>query len=151
MERFYRRRLPHWRLDSPLVLYSVTWRLEIGQPDLEPKERDIVAGAITYWEGLRCRLAAWVVMNDHVHVVVAMLAGWRMETLVHSWKSFTAHQLAGDGGRKSPVWESESYDRVIRSDDELERTVRYVCSNPLTRWPALEEYPWVAPDLKRLE
>jgi REP element-mobilizing transposase RayT len=134
MERFYRRRLPHWRLDAPLVVYFITWRREQGVPDLNPTERDVVAATIRFWEDIRCLLSAWVVMNDHVHVVVAPMAGIRLEALVHSWKSYSAHQLM-TRGRRGPVWQHESFDRIIRGDAELKRIVDYVCSNPLKRWP----------------
>lgn len=149
MERFYRRRLPHWRIDAPLVTYFVTWRLPKGHSDLLPRERDVVAAAMKFWDGARCRLSCWVVMNDHVHVIVAPLANVRLEQLLHSWKSFSANRLMAEG-RPAPVWQHESFDRIIRSDAELVRTILYVCSNPLKRWPELTEYRWVWPELRRL-
>ena len=149
MERLYRRRPPHLRLDAPLVAYFVTWRLATGQPNLTPRERDTVAAAVRHWDGVRCVLSAWVVMNDHVHVVVALLTDMPLERLLHSWKSFTAHQLVGQG-RRSSVWQDESFDHIIRSDAEMQRDLLYVCSNPLKRWPEIQEYPWVWPMLRSL-
>src|SRR5438067_1612913 len=63
-----RRRLPHLRAFG--ATYFVTWRLAHGQPDLTHAERAIVAAAIRHFDGTRYALAAFVVMNDHVHVVV---------------------------------------------------------------------------------
>ena len=149
MERFYRRRLPHWRLDAPLVVYFVTWRVVEGVPRLTDGEREIVAATIRYWEGTRFRSDAWVVMDDHVHVVGATLTDEPLELLVHSWKSFSAHRLMA-GGRKAPVWQHEPFDRLVRDESEFARTVLYVCSNPLKRWPELTGYPWVWPELRKL-
>jgi REP element-mobilizing transposase RayT len=149
MERFYRRRLPHWRFDAPLVIYFVTWRLAVRHAALSAAERDVVAETIRHWEGTRCRHSAWVVMDDHVHVVVAPLTGEPLESLVHSWKSYSAHRLMA-GGRSAPLWQHEPFDRLVRSDLELARTILYVCSNPLKRWPELTEYKWVWPGLRQL-
>jgi len=49
MELRYRRRLPHWRNDE--ATYFVTWRLARGQAELDSDERDLVAGALTHFEG----------------------------------------------------------------------------------------------------
>jgi putative transposase len=149
MERFYRRRLPHWRLDAPLVAYFLTWRLADGAAPLAAAERDIVAATIRHWEGTRWRNDAWVVMDDHAHLIGAPLAAEPLEALVHSWKSYAAHRLMA-AGRAAPVWQHESFDRLVRSDLELGREILYVCSNPLKRWPELTEYRWVWPELRKL-
>jgi REP element-mobilizing transposase RayT len=149
MERLYRRRLPHWRVDAPGVVYCVTWRLAEGGMRLVPAERETVAEALRHWEGTRFRSDAWVVMDDHVHVVGAPLTSEPLETLVHSWKSFSAHRLMA-GGRAGPVWQHEPFDRLVRSDLEFARTILYVCSNPLKRWPELTDYRWVWPELRQL-
>jgi REP element-mobilizing transposase RayT len=150
MERFYRRHLPHWRIDSPGIVYFATWHLAVGQPVLRPDERDAVASAVRFWEGRRCASIAWVVMDDHVHVVLRLLNDGRLEVLLHSWKSFTANELAETGQRTAPVWQNESFDRIVRNETELRDTVLYVCSNPRKRWPDLEDYRWVWPELRDL-
>ena len=82
--------------------YFVTWRLGHGQPDLTPAERDDVAEALRHFNATRYKLAGYVIMNDHVHVVVEPADGERLEAIVHSWKSFTAHRFARAGSRKAP-------------------------------------------------
>jgi putative transposase len=64
----YRGKLPHWRMDGSI--YFVTWRLDGSQSPLEPNERTLVAHAIKHFAGERYELLAYVVMDDHVHVVV---------------------------------------------------------------------------------
>ncbi len=56
----YRRRLPHWRLSGST--YFVTWRLQRGQADLTPTERELVVSAIKHFEHERYELTAFV---DH--------------------------------------------------------------------------------------
>jgi hypothetical protein len=90
-------------------------------------------------------------MDDHVHVVLSLEAGQRLEMLVHSWKSFTSHQLVKAGSRRAPVWLNESFDRVVRDEEEMQEKLVYVCSNPLKRWPEVREYRWVWPEWERLQ
>src|SRR5512143_1138604 len=83
----YHRRLPHWRLDGSI--YFVTWRLAFGQPDLNDAERQLVADALLFFNGRRYALIAFVVMNDHVHVLVQPREGESLQDLMRSWKGYT--------------------------------------------------------------
>src|SRR5712691_12374177 len=73
MEFCYRRKLPHWRQDQ--VTYSVTWRLGRGRDELDASERGLVVAGIKSFDGQRYQLAAYVVMDDHVHVLLTPLPG----------------------------------------------------------------------------
>lgn len=64
----YRRKLPHLRMQGSV--YFVTWRLAKTQPALHPEEKTSVVAAIRHFDGLRYELIAYVVMDDHVHVLV---------------------------------------------------------------------------------
>lgn len=139
--RIYRRRLPHWRLEG--ATYFVTWRLHRRQGDLTAAERNLVAKALTYFDGRRYRLTSWVVMNDHVHVVVTPATDWDLGPILHTWKSVSAHQLQRLHGRRGAVWQHDSHDRIIRSPGELMQKVMYIRRNPSVRWPGLDRYRWI--------
>ena len=66
--RVYRRKLPHWRLEG--ATYLVTWRLDRERPDLNFAERDLIALTLERFDDERYGLLSYVVMNDHIHVVV---------------------------------------------------------------------------------
>jgi REP element-mobilizing transposase RayT len=109
--------------------------------DLDPAERDVVGQSLRRFDGVRYNLLAYVVMNDHVHVIVAPSRQMTLEQTIKSWKSYTAHRLrTGAAGR---VWQSEYQDRIVRSDVELRQKIEYVLGNPFSRWPTLILYPWV--------
>jgi putative DNA methylase len=125
------------------AVYFVTWRLAKGQPPLHPEERTVVADAIKHFHGRRYELLAHVVMDDHVHVLVLPLADYSLQQILHSWKSFTAKGLQRLRDRGAPVWQDESFDRIVRDEDDLMEKADYILGNPLKRWPEAEEYPWV--------
>ncbi|MGH7734488.1 MAG: hypothetical protein ACREOE_12510, partial [Gemmatimonadales bacterium] len=66
--RFYRRDLPHWRVEG--ACYFVTFRVNRKQTDLAFEERTVVQETLLYRAGTTHRLDAHVIMNDHVHVLV---------------------------------------------------------------------------------
>jgi REP element-mobilizing transposase RayT len=137
----YRRNLPHWRLSG--AVYFVTWRLNPSQSELTPHERSVVVASIKHFHGQRYKLFAYVIMNDHVHVLIKPLEEHPRETGVHSWKSFTANLLQRQFGRQGAVWQEEYFDRIVRDEAEFLEKGQYIMNNPRTRWPELEEYPWV--------
>jgi len=46
--------------------------------------------AIKKFDGQRYELAAFVVMDDHVQVLLAPRSPYDLKQILHSWKSFTA-------------------------------------------------------------
>jgi REP element-mobilizing transposase RayT len=87
----------------------------------------------------RYRLIAWCVMPNHVHVIARLFRGSELGRVVHSWKSYTAKVANRLLVRAGEFWAREYYDRCIRDERELLRTVRYVLENPakagLVDWP----------------
>jgi putative transposase len=127
------------------VAYHVTWRIRRDQAPLSPEERTQVVSALRHFDGERYLLFAFVVMDDHVHVILQPAEGWALEVLVHSWKSFLVSLWHKAGHRAGSVWQPEYYDRIIRSDAEMLETARYVVGNPVRRWPEVVGYEWVWP------
>jgi putative transposase len=136
----YRQRLPHWRMDGSV--YFATWRLAGSQPVLNPDERTLVANAIKCFDGERYGLLAYVVMDDHVHVLVAPGEDFPLQKIIHSWKSFTANRLQRDFGRAGAIWQKEYFDRIVRDEAELMQKIEYVVGNPARRWPETVDYAW---------
>lgn len=131
-------------LREPGAVCFVTWRVVDAAAPLTADERSIVVDALRYFDGQRYDLFGYVVMDDHVHVVVQPLAH-PLSAITQSWKSFSAHRIASLRGRHGSIWQAESWDRVVRDDEELHQTVAHVAANPIRRWPAIEGYPWVHP------
>ena len=136
----YRHRLPHLRVDG--ALYFVTWRLSERLADLSEEERDLVASSLRHFDGRHYALHAYVVMNDHVHVIVEPDADFRLENILHSWKSFSAKRIGAQRQHVGTFWQDEYFDRVIRNDVEYQEKRAYILDNPFRRWPGLEMYRW---------
>lgn len=114
-----------------------------GQTELRPEERTLVESAIRHFENKRYDLFAWVVMNDHCHALVQPYTDWRLEHILHSWKSYTANQMQRQFGRLRCLWQDETFDRIVRDANEFDEKLIYILNNPLKRWPGLESYEWL--------
>ena len=97
-----------------------------------PQVADLVAGTICFHASQRFDLHAWVVMPNHVHAVVRPLPEWTLSQILKSWKGFSGRE-ANRWLRRSGLifWQVESYDHLIRDDEDLQRCCQYTTMNPI--------------------
>ena len=115
----------------------------------EPAIANLVAESLHYRDGRVYTLDAYCIMPNHVHLVCTPLAKpdgtyHALAAILHSLKRYTARQANELLGREGQFWQHESYDHVVRDEDELRRIVTYVMNNPVkaglaTTW---EDWPW---------
>jgi len=148
------RRLPHF--ERPWAKYAVTFTTH-ERHTLEPAARDIVLASILYaHEHGQYVLYAACVMPNHAHLLFEpQIKGndadgnpefFSLSEILQAIKSSTAHRinkLTETSGVS--VWEKEWFDRMIRSDKDLEEKFQYVCGNPWNDGVARpgEDYPWL--------
>jgi REP element-mobilizing transposase RayT len=97
-----------------------------------PDVASIVEQAILHFDGERYRILAWCIMPNHVHIVLEPGGGHRLGAILHSWKSFTANEANKLIGRTGAFWHDDYFDRYMRDEDHLIRTIGYVEQNPVT-------------------
>ena len=138
-------------LDQPS---KIRW---LGEPRVAAKVR----GSLYYLHERKAHLMAYCIMPNHLHVLwqplepagtsgdggIVRSAGQAgrlsyevgesadgsgaLSSLMHSLKSYTAHEANRLLRRSSQFWQHESYDHWVRDDDELERIVEYIRHNPV--------------------
>ncbi len=98
----------------------------------QPVVAQLVFAALRHFDGSRYTLHAACVMPNHVHAVLRPLGTHALESILHSWKSFTAPKANRILGRVGhPFWQHESYDHWIRDDADFAHCVRYTEENPV--------------------
>lgn len=90
----------------------------------------IVADSLEYFHGTRVETGDYAVMPNHVHAILKPLPGFELEQIIHSIKSYTANEINLQLGNAGTFWQRESYDRIVRDFQQLERFVQYIQSNP---------------------
>jgi len=110
----------------------------------QPAVAQIVANALRFHAGQRFDLLAWVVMPNHVHAVLRPLPDFTLSEILKSWKGFSAREANRVLGRSGDFWQGESYDHLIRDDEDLHRCCHYTTMNPVTArlCERPEDWPW---------
>jgi REP element-mobilizing transposase RayT len=119
----YRRRLPHFQKADRAVFVTFC---KLTREPLSEQARNLVLQHCLYEHGRRMELHAAVIMPDHVHLLFTPLRdedGWpvpvhRIMKAIKGTSARDVNQSLGVGG---PVWQDESFDHVLRSEEKLAR------------------------------
>jgi REP element-mobilizing transposase RayT len=92
---------------------------------------ELAENALLHFDGKRYRLLAWVVMPNHVHLLVETRPEWLLPGVVQSWKTWIARRANEILGRNGSFWFREFHDRYIRDADHFENAKFYIENNPV--------------------
>jgi len=109
-----------------------------------PEFAAIVAEALHHFDGDRYLLGDFVVMPNHVHLLVGGIPREQMLLEIESRKHWTAGQINKHLGRKGRFWQDESFDHLVRSEAAFLRLKRYIAENP-AKLRSGEYLHWVRP------
>jgi putative transposase len=147
-----------WRLhgclpaDRPILIGSTAGKVfvamdrELAKASIGPKwladrrVAQVVADTLLYGEQQLhlYDLHAWVIMPDHVHILIQPHAD--LSQIMKTIKGFSARQANEILGRSGEAfWQKESYDHWVRDELEFHKIVCYIESNPVS--PGLVEDP----------
>lgn len=96
----------------------------------EPVPGQIVASALKHFDAQRYDLTPWVVMPNHVHALLTPRSGFDLGKILHSWESFSAHEINKLTGHSGEVWQHETYDHIVRDPESLWHFAKYIVDNP---------------------
>ena len=115
-----------------------------------PEARGAILQHCLHDHGKRYELHAVVVMADHVHLLLTPLRdekGWpyALPTILKWLKGTSARSVNKLLGSSGPVWQEESFDHVLRSQESFEKKLEYLRQNPVRRGLVKkpEDYKWL--------
>ena len=91
----------------------------------------IIQNALLFHHEKLYLLIAWVIMPNHVHFLLRPLPGKHLDKILHSIKSYTAHEANKLMARAGQFWQHESFDRYIRNQRHFDAVIRYIENNPV--------------------
>ena len=147
-QAFYRRRLPHLQVDDKSHFVTFCSHKRWILPE---SVRRIVLDCCLHDNGIKFDLKVAVVMPDHVHMIFTPSANleamkiYSLAEIMDSIKGASAHNINNLLDRKGKVWQTESFDHVLRSSESLDAKIQYVIENPVRRGLAARwiDYPWL--------
>jgi|SaaInlStandDraft_1057018.scaffolds.fasta_scaffold117387_1 putative transposase len=113
-----------------------------------------------FFAGKRYDLLAYVVMPNHVHLLIKTYEDWPLSKVIQSWKSYTSHKIlqlerdrraASEPGSTDRViddelgilWQREYWDRFIRDERHFIDAVNYIHYNPVKAGLVKNEEDWL--------
>jgi len=137
-------KLPHFYLENQV--YFITTTTE-GRKPVFAKEED----ALILWnvinnqrERERVHLLGFVIMPDHLHLVIIPRGGTRISFIMQEIKKGSARLINRLRGRWGKLWRDEYYDYIIRDEEDLREKLRYVHHNSVKKGLVEDEqrYPF---------
>ncbi|MDZ4684039.1 MAG: transposase [Planctomycetaceae bacterium] len=90
---------------------------------------ETVSDSLRHFDGERYHLGDFVVMPNHVHLLVGLLGTTEIEAQCYSWKKFTAASINRDLQQTGEFWQTESFDHLVRNAEQFDRIRRYIAQN----------------------
>jgi putative transposase len=146
-EREHRRHLPHFQ--NNLRVYLIT-AVTHDRWNLPAEARDIVLAEILRQHQQTAFIHTAVVMPDHFHAVLQPLwdaVGFSIPlSQIHRLiKGRSARRINQLLRRTGTMWQNESHDHQIRSEESLIEKCEYVARNPVRKGlcASPDEWPWL--------
>jgi len=98
--------------------------------------REIISQALLYKHEENYLLHSFCLMPNHIHVLFTPYADKidlknTLSKVTHGWKRITAIRINELLGKSGALWASESYDHVVRNEEEFSRIIIYIMQNPV--------------------
>ena len=107
-----------------------------------PEIRKIVDDAILHYAEKEYYLHQYIVMPNHVHMLISMNEGYDIDKTLENLRHYTSRLINSRLNQKGPFWYGEPYKRLIRNEDHFKACISYIKSNPkflppdeFTLWP----------------
>ena len=91
----------------------------------------IVEENLLRFADVKYKLHAWVIMPNHIHILLRPMAGYSLSEIVHSCKSYTSTKANKVLNRIGKFWFPEPFDRFIRDYEHFEKAFNYIERNPV--------------------
>ena len=96
------------------------------------KIAEINKKALHHYDTKYYQLICYCIMSNHIHLVIKLTENAPdLSQIMHSIKRHTAKESNIILNRKGAFWMRESYDHLVRTNQELRNIVNYVINNPV--------------------
>lgn len=107
----------------------------------EVLRKEIVA-SLLHDDQKRYELGDFVIMPNHVHVLLKPLQPESASVLIGPVKGASSHRINQIQQTAGMLWMDESFDHVVRSLESLEKFQRYIAANPVKAGLSEGEYTY---------
>ena len=105
-----------------------------------PDVREAVKECLMRFDGERLRVHSVVIMPTHVHLLLEPLRDNKLPLLLKGIKGASARRANQILGTSGQFWLDESYDHIVRSEEQYGHFLRYIAENPVKAHLRPDEY-----------
>lgn len=91
----------------------------------------VVEENLLHFDNTRYRLWSWVIMPNHIHLLLTPYSDYSLSLIIKNMKSFTSHESNKILSRKGKFWVDDYFDRFMRDRAHFNKTVSYIEKNPV--------------------
>lgn len=113
--------------------YFVTTRVQGGQSIFSlPENADLLLSAIYHCrEQGKYYLLGFVIMPDHLHLVIQPRDQETISSVMQSLKGYTSWVINKKQGPKRKLWQDGFYDYCLETEEKVLRRIEYMHNNPI--------------------
>ena len=105
--------------------------LDAGYGECLLKRSDIRSILVGSLEKQVCVLWSFVIMPNHVHLLVSLSAEVELPMLMQQIKGGSSFEMNQALGRSGPLWAKDYFDRLVRDQSHFFNCAGYIRRNPL--------------------
>jgi putative transposase len=92
----------------------------------------IVWDSILFYDKKEYNLICFCIMPNHVHILLTLTENSKsLDKIMQQIKGFSSNKINKVRNKRGSVWQSESYDHIVRDEDEFYRIINYIIYNPV--------------------
>jgi REP element-mobilizing transposase RayT len=107
---------------------------------LDAPERQIVLEHVKSGAGACYTLIAATIMPDHAHLLLTPRSQTGLSRILEGIKGASARLVNQHRNSQGKIWQDESWDRIVRNQDELDEKLEYMLNNSVKK--QLVTDPW---------
>ena len=150
-KRFESHRLRLHREQTPGGIFSVTKCVQPKRPVLDEEIRNFVVSSLRFYVERRdIELRAFVVMPDHVHVLVSLLKEWTLSLWMKCLMSFVSAKTTSRLRMCGCHWQEGFYDTEVHTEKQFHYLADYIHDNPVRDGLVASPEEWSASSARSL-
>ena len=124
---------PALRTSFQIQRYRIwQWKLDACHGECVLRRRElaqIVMETLQFFDEDRYDLDSAIIMPNHVHLIAQFRAPVTLRKQCTSWLHYSARKINSKLGRRGVFWQSETFDHLIRSEEQFHYLRHYIAEN----------------------
>jgi len=112
----------------------------------DPKLRELVSDSLLHFNGERCDVERFVIMPNHVHVLIQMRSEHLLRKHFREVQRYSAREINRHLNQSGRIWQGEPFDHLVRNESQFEYLQKYINDNPVKAGLPPSDYTlWLRP------